>query len=314
MVSSPPSLPRPWRFWARHGAAWLGLPLLLLGAAGWVSAHGLDAPLLVRANAWLLGRASDGGVDPTLAALWSALSAIGRGMGLLTLFLLVAARRPDWTAAGLIVLVLGGWAIGGLKGALDEPRPPAALPAGQIHVLGEALRDRSMPSGHAAGAFASAAVLLLSPTVRRRSRLAVATTGALALTLASAIALSRLAAGVHWPRDVLAGAALGWLFGAWAVLLARRTGLTRWCAGATGQRAATLALVVCGWMAAAWSWGYPQGAAAQSGLAAAAWITAARRAARQIGQASQQEAVPTPLGPCDRPAVPASADARRAAR
>jgi undecaprenyl-diphosphatase len=69
-----------------------------------------------------------------------------------------------------------------------------------------------MPSGHAATAAAAAGVVaLLHP--RRRLPLA---------PLVAAIALSRVYLGVHYPSDVLAGAALG-LAIAWAVVaLARR--------------------------------------------------------------------------------------------
>lgn len=265
---------RPWRFWARHGLAWLALPLALLLAAGWVAAHGLDEPLLRQANALLLQRGADGRPDAALAVWWSCLSLAGRALGLLIFFLLVARRRPDWTAAGLLVLVLGGLAVDALKGAIAAPRPPALLTAGEIHILGQALKERSMPSGHAAGAFATAAVVLLS---RRHGR-AAAWAGPLALGLAAAIALSRLAAGVHWPRDVLAGAAVGWLFGALAVLLAARSGLTAWVAGWHGQRVAVLALLLAGVLMAGLSMGYPQGVAAQAALAVAAVGVALRRA------------------------------------
>jgi membrane-associated phospholipid phosphatase len=275
---------RPWRFWARHGLAWLALPLALLLCAGWVAAHGLDAPLLRRANALLLQRGPDGLPHAALAVWWSCLSLAGRALGLLILFLLAARRRPDWTAAGLVVLLLGGLVVDALKGAIAAPRPPALLTAGEIHILGQALKERSMPSGHAAGAFAAAAVVLLSRGYGRAAAWAVP----LALGLATAVALSRLAAGVHWPRDVLAGAAVGWLFGALAVLLAARSGLTAWVAGWHGQRAAVLALLLAGVLMAGLSMGYPQGVAAQVLLALAAVGVALHRARGLIDEARRR--------------------------
>lgn len=276
---------RPWRFWARHGLAWLALPLALLLAAGWVAAHGLDRPLLLQANAALLGRGDGGAPDPVLAAWWSSLSLIGRALGLLILFLLAARRRPDWTAAGLIVLLIGGLGVDALKGAFAAPRPPAVLASGEIHLLGDALKERSMPSGHAAGAFATAAVVLLS---RRNGRVSP-WAAPLVLGLAVAMALSRLAAGVHWPRDLLAGAALGWLFGAFSVLLAARSGLSDWVAGWHGQRVAVAALLLCGFLTAALPLGYPLGWPAQLALVIAALGVGLHRA-RHLAEEARRTA------------------------
>lgn len=61
-------------------------------------------------------------------------------------------------------------------------------------------RGLSFPSGHTTLAFAlAAAVGLRWPRWR-----------AVSLGLAAAVGLSRVALGLHWPTDVLAGAVLGW--------------------------------------------------------------------------------------------------------
>ena len=84
-----------------------------------------------------------------------------------------------------------------LKGVLDRPRPSVADPA--IHPLVAVPGSSSMPSGHAAGAFAAAvAVGLVHPRLRWPL-----------LLLAALIALSRVWLGVHYLTDVIAGAALG---------------------------------------------------------------------------------------------------------
>ena len=77
----------------------------------------------------------------------------------------------------------------------------------------------SLPSMHAAGAFAVAAALAVMRTHRRLI-------GAMAFALALAVAWSRVCLGLHFPSDVLAGAAVG-VASAWLVSrLARRWGNT----------------------------------------------------------------------------------------
>jgi undecaprenyl-diphosphatase len=83
----------------------------------------------------------------------------------------------------------------------DRPRPFADHRA-LTHLLAAPSPNPSFPSDHAAAAFAIAfAVLAFS----RRA-------GALFLVVATAIGLSRIALGMHYPSDVLAGALVG--FGA----------------------------------------------------------------------------------------------------
>jgi undecaprenyl-diphosphatase len=84
-----------------------------------------------------------------------------------------------------------------LKAATNRPRPSVADPT--IHPLIAVPGSSSLPSGHAAGAFAAAlAVGLVHPRLRWPL-----------LLLAGLIALSRVWLGVHYLTDVTAGAALG---------------------------------------------------------------------------------------------------------
>ena len=85
----------------------------------------------------------------------------------------------------------------------------------------EIVSSTSFPSGHAsAGASLCVTLaLVLADSPRwRQHRTAIAVTSA---TAASAIAMSRVVLGVHWPSDVAAGAALG---AGWAFATARLFG------------------------------------------------------------------------------------------
>jgi len=128
---------------------------------------------------------------------------------------LVWRGRPR-TAAFVAVTMLGSALLNmGVKAAVHRARP--VLPDPVAHAKG-----LSFPSGHAQSAVVAFGLLLLLawPSLRRAARVA-ASVAAAALVLG--IGFSRVALGVHFVSDVLAGCALGaaWLaamtaaFAAW---------------------------------------------------------------------------------------------------
>ena len=96
-------------------------------------------------------------------------------------------------AAGLLIAAV-------LARIIDRPRPFVAHPA-QIHLFSAHAADSGFPSDHATAAFAIAVAILLRNRVD----------GAIVLVFAALLAAGRVAIGVHYPTDVLAGAALGTL-------------------------------------------------------------------------------------------------------
>lgn len=106
-------------------------------------------------------------------------------------------RRRAGMAAGLGAGV--GLAVAQVVSRLvDRPRPFVADPSG-VHLFARHVADASFPSDHATAAFAIATAVLLYD---RRL-------GAVVLGCALALAAGRVAVGVHYPSDVLAGALLG---------------------------------------------------------------------------------------------------------
>jgi undecaprenyl-diphosphatase len=112
-------------------------------------------------------------------------------------------RRRNVRVVLFVVAVVAGNQLitSAVKSLIDRTRPtfnPVAYSLGP-----------SFPSGHsstAAGFFAAAALLLS----RGRGPRAAAALGGSAVTIAVAVACSRVFLDVHWLSDVIAGLALGW--------------------------------------------------------------------------------------------------------
>ena len=107
----------------------------------------------------------------------------------------VARRAAVAAGASAGVALLIGQVVSHL---VDRPRPFVEHPA-LVHLFAPHAADASFPSDHATAAFAIATAILL------RNRL----WGALTLLAAAALGVSRVVIGVHYPLDVVVGAALG---------------------------------------------------------------------------------------------------------
>ncbi len=165
----------------------------MVSSMDWAIFHAVNAGVATRE--WL--------EDP-VTALADALVPL---YALATVALWLLARpygNPRWKLASASALVAAAVALAVnqvISHLWARPRPFTDHPD-LTHVLTARTTDPSFPSDHAAAAFAIAfAVLALS----RRA-------GALFLVAATAIGLSRIALGMHYPSDVLAGALVG--FGA----------------------------------------------------------------------------------------------------
>jgi undecaprenyl-diphosphatase len=164
-----------------------------------VNDHGppVDTSILHSLNGFFVGH--DAIEDPVLAYVNAAevlfaavivvLFAIGRGRW-------AVARRAGVAAAASTGLALLLAKI--VSTVVDRPRPFVADPHG-VHLFAAHAADPGFPSDHATAAFAIAVAVLL-----RNRPLGIVLT-----VLAAILAVGRVAIGVHYPTDVLAGAALG---------------------------------------------------------------------------------------------------------
>ncbi|MDX6590359.1 MAG: hypothetical protein QOI84_1633, partial [Solirubrobacterales bacterium] len=135
------------------------------------------------------------------------------------------AAHAAWRRASLAAVLSAGLglAVGKVISELvDRARPFVADPHG-VHVFAAHAADPGFPSDHATAAFAIAVAILL----RKRGW------GIAALVAAAVLSIGRVALGVHYPSDVLAGAALGAAaaLGLWAPPLRSRND---WLADAIG--------------------------------------------------------------------------------
>jgi undecaprenyl-diphosphatase len=129
-----------------------------------------------------------------------ALSRIGSQGAIWILIAVLAAlywRRPAIFLYVALADLIAGVSGALLRQAIGRERPPLRFP--EPHPLVQVPGNPGFPSGHAATSFACAATLAwLTPL----SPIAL-------YALATLIAFSRVYVGVHYPLDVIGGAALG---------------------------------------------------------------------------------------------------------
>ena len=110
-------------------------------------------------------------------------------------------RHAAWRHATVAAVLSAGLALAigkVISEAVDRARPFVADPHG-VHLFSAHAHDPGFPSDHATAAFAIATAIVL----RKRGW------GIFALVAATVLSFGRVAIGVHYPSDVLAGAALG---------------------------------------------------------------------------------------------------------
>lgn len=111
------------------------------------------------------------------------------------------ARHAPWRRAAVAAVLSAGLAlaIGAVISALVDRARPFVVDANGVHLFSAHSADPGFPSDHATASFAIAMAIFL----RHRGW------GVVALLAAAVLSVGRVAIGVHYPTDVLAGAALG---------------------------------------------------------------------------------------------------------
>ena len=178
----------------------MGVLLIALGLLGWAIGGSIDQSLhhLLHVRG-----------DTVVLRAVLQLTNLGGSAVMIPVALLacawLATRRQTRLALWLFATIaFGRILVEFAKLGFARPRPPTADWLTDVTSL-------SFPSSHAAGATMSCVALCLVFAARRSYWIA-------ALLFALSIGVTRVALGVHWPSDVLAG----WGFGlAWPMLCAR---------------------------------------------------------------------------------------------
>lgn len=139
-------------------------------------------------------------LSPSLGAVVVRLSALGGAAVMIPVALvgcafLLARRRPGDAAWLFLTIAIGRLGIEGLKLVVTRPRPPVEDWLEHVH-------SWSFPSSHSAGTMMTCVALAL---LFGRGDGAVV----VALFAALFIGWTRVALGVHWPSDVMAGWGIG---------------------------------------------------------------------------------------------------------
>lgn len=169
-----------------------------------------------RMDLWVLDWIQQHLRGPALDAAMPLVTMLGDGGIFFVLLALVLLISRRWRSLGrsLAAALLLGLLFGNLllKPLVGRIRPYDLVEG--VELLVAPLSDHSFPSGHTMAAFAFAGVFWCY-------RKEVGRWGIAAVVIAFLIAFSRLYLYVHFPTDVLCGAALGWLFGLLAVRMNR---------------------------------------------------------------------------------------------
>jgi undecaprenyl-diphosphatase len=152
-----------------------------------------------------------------------AISVVGGGWGMVGLLPLFASARSRPLAASLsAVLLTTTWLVFCLKRIVGRVRPCNSLPG--IRALWDSPTDYSFPSGHTTGSFAFAAFVVTYVCVGRPLRPIGIIGSLVGVAFATAVGVSRIYLGVHFPSDVAGSALLGIVLGVGGAHLRPRSG------------------------------------------------------------------------------------------
>ncbi len=132
---------------------------------------------------------------------WGYITYLGDGMAVGCILAVVFRKDPKIALVGIIAVLTSGIIVQVLKSYFSIPRPAGILNLDEFYLFGDILKSRGFPSGHSSTAFSLLGTFFYTRDNNKR--------GWLSFSAALLIAFSRVAIGVHWPEDILAGSMIG---------------------------------------------------------------------------------------------------------
>ena len=134
--------------------------------------------------------------------MWIIITTFGNRLFILLLVFIFFRRHLDLLRTALIAALISLLIVASLKSLIAFPRPYDVLNPSSFYFIDKKMTTYAFPSGHTAAAFA---IMGSVGFYFKNSPLLL-----FAFLFACLIGLSRIMLGVHWPIDILVGAALGW--------------------------------------------------------------------------------------------------------
>ncbi|MGB3737179.1 MAG: phosphatase PAP2 family protein [Ilumatobacter sp.] len=192
------------------GGATVGVSFVVVAAAaiavGWIFSGIDDGSGIAQWDAAAAEWGRDNATD-TSTTILDIITGLGSTIPLIIAMVLLGVYhfvRYDDRGPALYLAVVGIGVTGlnnGLKLVVDRDRPDIAQLASHA--------GSSFPSGHSAAAAACWAALVFVVTRRSTQSIRIGA-GILAVSVAVAVAATRVLLGVHWVSDVVAGVLVGW--------------------------------------------------------------------------------------------------------
>jgi len=167
--------------------------------------------------------------------IWANITFLGDTLPACLMMLLFIRKKPDLVWSAILATIIATVVVNILKYYITSPRPPSVLDKELINIIGPAIYSHSFPSGHTVTIFTFAGLLIFYFR-SMVARVAI-------VILAILIGISRIAVGVHWPADVLGGAALGIFFAIAGFWIISKLG---WGRNKSAQLVVGFILILCG--------------------------------------------------------------------
>ena len=132
---------------------------------------------------------------------WGYITYLGDGMVAGCILAVVFRKDPQIALIGIIAVLGSGIIVQVLKSYFSIPRPAGIFNLDEFYLFGYILKSRGFPSGHSSTAFSLLGTFFYFCVNNKQ--------GWLFFSAALLIAFSRVAIGIHWPADILAGSMIG---------------------------------------------------------------------------------------------------------